>query len=314
MLYINVGGKKEMTEEVIVETKNLTKKYKNNVALNNINLKLEKGKVYGFIGKNGAGKTTFIRMITGLAFPSSGELLLFGNSNEKELQEARRKIGALVEGPSIYPFMSAKENLRAQQIQLGKEDELEIENLLDLVGLSDVGNKKSRNFSLGMKQRLGIAMSLIGDPEFLIWDEPINGLDPEGIKEIRNLIDYLNKKKGKTLLISSHILGELENTATDFIIIDKGSIIEEISKEELLNKRRNYIYIVTSDNITSINILKNKFPSIYIKKDRDYILIENFNDNIDDLSNLLSENQINIREMRREKESLEDYVFEKIRV
>ncbi|WP_394264436.1 ABC transporter ATP-binding protein [Anaerococcus octavius] len=301
-----------MTEEVIVETKNLTKKYKHNTALNNINLKLEKGKVYGFIGKNGAGKTTFIRMITGLAFPTSGELSLFGNSREKELQEARRKIGALVEGPSLYPFMSAKENLKAQQIQLGKEDEREIGELLDLVGLSGVGNKKARNFSLGMKQRLGIAMSLIGNPDFLIWDEPINGLDPEGIKEIRILIDDLNKK-GKTLLISSHILGELENTATDFIIIDKGNIIENISKDELLNKRREYIDIVTSDNSGAISILKNKFPNVSIYIEGDHLLIENFSENIDYLSTLLSENQINIREMRRERESLEDYVFAKIR-
>lgn len=301
-----------MTEEVIVETKKLTKKYKHNTALNNINLKLEKGKVYGFIGKNGAGKTTFIRMITGLAFPTSGELSLFGNSREKELQEARRKIGALVEGPSLYPFMSAKENLKAQQIQLGKEDEREIGELLDLVGLSGVGNKKARNFSLGMKQRLGIAMSLIGNPDFLIWDEPINGLDPEGIKEIRILIDDLNKK-GKTLLISSHILGELENTATDFIIIDKGNIIENISKDELLNKRREYIDIVTSDNSGAISILKNKFPNVSIYIEGDHLLIENFSENIDYLSTLLSENQINIREMRRERESLEDYVFAKIR-
>lgn len=301
-----------MTEEVIVETKKLTKKYKHNTALNNINLKLEKGKVYGFIGKNGAGKTTFIRMITGLAFPTSGELSLFGNSREKELQEARRKIGALVEGPSLYPFMSAKENLKAQQIQLGKEDEREIGELLDLVGLSGVGNKKARNFSLGMKQRLGIAMSLIGNPDFLIWDEPINGLDPEGIKEIRILIDDLNNK-GKTLLISSHILGELENTATDFIIIDKGNIIENISKDELLNKRREYIDIVTSDNSGAISILKNKFPNVSIYIEGDHLLIENFSENIDYLSTLLSENQINIREMRRERESLEDYVFAKIR-
>lgn len=301
-----------MTEEVIVETKNLTKKYKHNTALNNINLKLEKGKVYGFIGKNGAGKTTFIRMITGLAFPTSGELSLFGNSREKELQEARRKIGALVEGPSLYPFMSAKENLKTQQIQLGKEDEREIDELLELVGLSGVGNKKARNFSLGMKQRLGIAMSLIGNPDFLIWDEPINGLDPEGIKEIRILIDDLNKK-GKTLLISSHILGELENTATDFIIIDKGNIIENISKDELLNKRREYIDIVTSDNSGAISILKNKFPNVSIYIEGDHLLIENFSENIDYLSTLLFENQINIREMRRERESLEDYVFAKIR-
>lgn len=301
-----------MMEEAIIETKNLTKKYKHNTALNNINLKLEKGKVYGFIGKNGAGKTTFIRMITGLAFPTSGELSLFGNSREKELQEARRKIGALVEGPSLYPFMSAKENLKAQQIQLGKEDEREIGELLDLVGLSGVGNKKARNFSLGMKQRLGIAMSLIGNPDFLIWDEPINGLDPEGIKEIRILIDALNKK-GKTLLISSHILGELENTATDFIIIDKGNIIENISKDELLNKRREYIDIVTSDNSRTIRILKNKFPNVSIDIEGDHLLIENFSENIDYLSTLLFENQINIREMRRERESLEDYVFAKIR-
>lgn len=301
-----------MTEEVIVETKNLTKKYKHNTALNNINLKLEKGKVYGFIGKNGAGKTTFIRMITGLAFPTSGELSLFGNSREKELQEARRNIGALVEGPSLYPFMSAKENLKTQQIQLGKEDEREIDELLDLVGLSGVGNKKARNFSLGMKQRLGIAMSLIGNPDFLIWDEPINGLDPEGIKEIRILIDALNKK-GKTLLISSHILGELESTATDFIIIDKGKIIENISKDELLNKRREYIDIVTSDNSGAISILKNKFSNVSIDIEGDHLLIENFSENIDYLSTLLSENQINIREMRRERESLEDYVFAKIR-
>lgn len=301
-----------MMEEAIIETKNLTKKYKHNTALNNINLKLEKGKVYGFIGKNGAGKTTFIRMITGLAFPTSGELSLFGNSREKELQEARRKIGALVEGPSLYPFMSAKENLKAQQIQLGKEDEREIGELLDLVGLSGVGNKKARNFSLGMKQRLGIAMSLIGNPDFLIWDEPINGLDPEGIKEIRILIDALNKK-GKTLLISSHILGELESTATDFIIIDKGKIIENISKDELLNKRREYIDIVTSDNSGAISILKNKFSNVSIDIEGDHLLIENFSENIDYLSTLLSENQINIREMRRERESLEDYVFAKIR-
>ena len=301
-----------MMEEAIIETKNLTKKYKHNTALNNINLKLEKGKVYGFIGKNGAGKTTFIRMITGLAFPTSGELSLFGNSREKELQEARRKIGALVEGPSLYPFMSAKENLKAQQIQLGKEDEREIGELLDLVGLSGVGNKKARNFSLGMKQRLGIAMSLIGNPDFLIWDEPINGLDPEGIKEIRILIDALNKKS-KTLLISSHILGELESTATDFIIIDKGKIIENISKDELLNKRREYIDIVTSDNSGAISILKNKFSNVSIDIEGDHLLIENFSENIDYLSTLLSENQINIREMRRERESLEDYVFAKIR-
>lgn len=144
-----------MTSNIILEAKNLTKKYKHNKALNKINLKLEKGKVYGFIGKNGAGKTTFIRMITGLSFPTSGELLLFGKRGEKELQKSRKKIGSLVEGPTVYPFMTAGENLKAQQLGLGIEDESEIEKLLDLVGLSDALNKKARNYSLCMKQRLG---------------------------------------------------------------------------------------------------------------------------------------------------------------
>lgn len=300
-----------MTEEVLLETENLTKKYKNSTALNSINLKLHRGKVYGFIGKNGAGKTTFIRMITGLAFPTSGKLSLFGSSSKKDIQNSRRKIGALVEGPSLYPFMSAKENLKAQQIALGIDDDKNIEELLKLVGLSDVGDKKSHNFSLGMKQRLGIAMSLVGDPDFIIWDEPINGLDPEGIKDLRFLIEKLNKEKGKTLLISSHILGELENTATDFIIIDNGNIIEEISKDEFLNKRKNYVYIETSDNKSALDILKNKYPDVSIKMEKDYISLANFYD-VDFLATLLSQNQINIREMRREKESLEDYVFTKI--
>lgn len=301
-----------MTEEVILEARNLGKKYRQNAALHNINLKLYKGKVYGFIGKNGAGKTTFIRMITGLGFPTSGELFLFGKTGEDELQKARRNMGALVEGPSLYPFMTAKENLRTQQIQLGIEDECEIDELLELVGLNDVGNKKARHFSLGMKQRLGIAMSLVGNPDFLIWDEPINGLDPEGIREIRTLIDDLNKKEGKTLLISSHILGELENNATDFILIDSGNIVEEISKDELLNKRKDYVYIVTSNNSQALRIIKNEFPNIVIRTDEDHLLIENFND-VDALSVLLLENQINIRELRREKESLEDYVFTRVR-
>lgn len=301
-----------MTADIILETKSLTKKYKDNTAINNINLKLKEGKVYGFIGKNGAGKTTLIRMITGLAFPTSGKLLLFGKSSEKEHQKARRNIGALVEGPSLYPFMSASENLKAQQIQLGIDDDSEIDKLLDLVGLNGVGNKKARNFSLGMRQRLGIAMSLVGDPDFLIWDEPINGLDPEGIKEIRILIDDLNKKKGKTLLISSHILGELENTATDFIIINKGNIIEEISKEELSNKRKDYVYLTTSNNSLALEILKNEFPNVSIKLNADYICLEDFH-GVDSLSELFLKDKISIREIRREKESLEDYVFNVIR-
>lgn len=301
-----------MKDEILLEIKNLTKKYKNNTALDNVNLRILKGKVYGFVGKNGAGKTTLIRMITGLAFPSTGEIYIFGNKEQEDLQNARRKIGALVEGPTLYPFMTAKENLRSQQIQKGINDEHEIEEILKLVNLENTGKKKARNFSLGMKQRLGIGLSLVGNPDFLIWDEPINGLDPEGIKQIRELINHLNTNLNKTILISSHILEELENTVTDFILIDKGKIIETITKEELSKLKTESIYINTSDNEKTINIFKEKFPNIEINKENEFVCIKNFNDNIDLLSSLLADNKIQIREMKKERESLEDYVFERI--
>lgn len=301
-----------MKDEILIEIKNLTKKYKNSTALDNVNLRILKGKVYGFVGKNGAGKTTLIRMITGLAFPSTGEIYIFGNKEQEDLQNARRKIGALVEGPTLYPFMTAKENLRSQQIQKGINDEHEIEEILKLVNLENTGKKKARNFSLGMKQRLGIGLSLVGNPDFLIWDEPINGLDPEGIKQIRELINHLNTNLNKTILISSHILEELENTVTDFILIDKGKIIETITKEELSKLKTESIYINTSDNEKTINIFKEKFPNIEINKENEFVCIKNFNDNIDLLSSLLADNKIQIREMKKERESLEDYVFERI--
>ena len=301
-----------MKDEVLIEIKNLTKKYKNSTALDNVNLRILKGKVYGFVGKNGAGKTTLIRMFTGLAFPSTGEIYIFGNKEQEDLQNARRKIGALVEGPTLYPFMTAKENLRSQQIQKGINDEHEIEEILKLVNLENTGKKKARNFSLGMKQRLGIGLSLVGNPDFLIWDEPINGLDPEGIKQIRELINHLNTNLNKTILISSHILEELENTVTDFILIDKGKIIETITKEELSKLKTESIYINTSDNEKTINIFKEKFPNIEINKENEFVCIKNFNDNIDLLSSLLADNKIQIREMKKERESLEDYVFERI--
>lgn len=208
--------------------------------------------------------------------------------------------------------MTAKENLRSQQIQKGINDENEIEEILKLVNLENTGKKKTRNFSLGMKQRLGIGLSLVGNPDLLIWDEPINGLDPEGIKQIRELINHLNKDLNKTILISSHILEELENTVTDFILIDNGKIIETITKKELSKHKTEYIYIKTSDNEKTINIFKGKFPNIEINKENEFVCIRNFNDNIDLLSSLLADNKIQIREMKKERESLEDYVFERI--
>ena len=218
---------------VILEAHDLTKEYRHTVALDHIDLKIEKGKIYGFIGQNGAGKTTFLRLVTGLAFPTSGTLSLWGKTVEKELQEQRKRIGCMIETPALFPTMTAYQNMEIQRIQRGIPDKAVIQKTLDMVGLKDTGKKAVRNFSLGMRQRLGIAIALLNTPEFLILDEPINGLDPAGIVEIRNLLKSLNKEYGMTILVSSHILEELYQTASEFILIDKGKIIEEISDREL---------------------------------------------------------------------------------
>lgn len=204
---------------VILEAHDLTKEYRHTVALDHIDLKIEKGKIYGFIGQNGAGKTTFLRLVTGLAFPTSGTLSLWGKTVEKELQEQRKRIGCMIETPALFPTMTAYQNMEIQRIQRGIPDKAVIQKTLDMVGLKDTGKKAVRNFSLGMRQRLGIAIALLNTPEFLILDEPINGLDPAGIVEIRNLLKSLNKEYGMTILVSSHILEELYQTASEFMIL-----------------------------------------------------------------------------------------------
>lgn len=226
---------------VILEAHDLTKEYRHTVALDHIDLKIEKGKIYGFIGQNGAGKTTFLRLVTGLAFPTSGTLSLWGKTVEKELQEQRKRIGCMIETPALFPTMTAYQNMEIQRIQRGIPDKAVIQKTLDMVGLKDTGKKAVRNFSLGMRQRLGIAIALLNTPEFLILDEPINGLDPAGIVEIRNLLKSLNKEYGMTILVSSHILEELYQTASEFILIDKGKIIEEISDRELNDRCKRHI-------------------------------------------------------------------------
>lgn len=206
---------------IILEAHDLTKEYRHTVALDHIDLQIEKGKIYGFIGQNGAGKTTFLRLVTGLAFPTSGTLALWGKSSAKDLQEQRKRIGCMIETPALFPSMTAYQNMEIQRIQRGIPDKAVIEKTLSMVGLKDTGKKSVRNFSLGMRQRLGIAIALLNTPEFLILDEPINGLDPAGIVEVRNLLKSLNKEYGMTILVSSHILEELYQTATEFILIDK---------------------------------------------------------------------------------------------
>ena len=220
--------------EYILSTTNLTKQYRRFKALDGLSMHVPKGAIYGFVGKNGAGKTTLIRLLCGLQTHTSGEYSLYGiDSRDKEINEARRQMGAVVESPAIYADMTAEENLKMQYQLLGLSSYEDIPELLKMVGLENTGKKKTKHFSLGMKQRLGIAIALAGNPDFLVLDEPINGLDPQGIIEIRELILKLNREHHITVLISSHILDELSRLATHYGFIDAGRIVKEMSAEEL---------------------------------------------------------------------------------
>lgn len=241
----------------VLTTSALTKKYKRHTAVDGVCMNINRGDIYGFVGENGSGKTTVIRLITGLIAPTSGDFSLFSVSNKsKDIGRARSKVGAIVETPSIYLNMSAIENLKMQSIILGIKDPAKIYMALKEVGLEALYNdkKKAANFSLGMRQRLGIAMALIGDPEFIILDEPMNGLDPAGIVEIRELILKLNRERKITFLISSHILTELSLVATKYGIISKGKLIKEITAEELRSECTKSVIVVTDnpDKLTEI--------------------------------------------------------------
>ena len=220
--------------EYVLTTEALTKRYKHFSALNGLSLHVPKGAIYGLVGQNGAGKTTLIRLICGLQKPTEGHYTLYGaDSGGKEITKVRRRMGAVVETPSIYLDLTAEENLKEQYQILGRRDYEGIGPLLELVGLGDTGKKKARDFSLGMRQRLGIAVAMAGEPDFLVLDEPINGLDPRGIIEIRELILKLNRERGITVLISSHILDELSKLATHYGFVDRGRMVREIAAEEI---------------------------------------------------------------------------------
>lgn len=233
--------------EYILKSNHLTKVYKTDYALNRVNMSIKKGAIYGFIGQNGAGKSTLIRIVSGLAFPTDGSIELFGKRDEQELSEARKRIGSIIESPSLYPNMTARENLETHRLLRGIPGKSCIGKTLTLVGLQDTGRKKAKNFSLGMKQRLGLAIALLGDPEFLILDEPTNGLDPMGVVEMRELLKKLNRENGITILISSHILSELHLLATHFGIIHKGELLEQLSANELNEKCQHYLHIKVDD-------------------------------------------------------------------
>jgi len=249
--------------EYVLQTFGLFKKYKKHFAVNDADMTICRGDIYGFVGENGSGKTTIIRLITGLIFPHAGRFELFGISHDsKDIQLARRKVGAVVESPSIYQNMSAYDNLKMQCMILGIPVDQKIEQTLDVVGLSYLLKEKKHvsNFSLGMRQRLGIAMALLGDPEFLILDEPMNGLDPAGIVEIRELILKLNRERNITFLISSHILSELSLVATKYGIISKGHIIKEVTAAQLQAELTRTTDITVDQPETLIKLLADLLP------------------------------------------------------
>ena len=240
--------------ELLLQTRNLTKQYGRHRAVDDVNMHIKKGAIYGFIGRNGAGKTTCLKMISGLSTPSYGEIEMFGYKG-KGLQKVRSRVGCLIEAPGLYGNMSAYDNLNIKCKLTGIKKKGYIEELLKTVGLDTVGEKKTKHYSLGMKQRLGIALALVGEPDLLILDEPINGLDPQGIVEVRETIQKLAKERGMTICISSHILEELSKIATDYGIIHNGCLVQELTREELMKKCSERIELTLDNPKQAIPVL-----------------------------------------------------------
>mgnify|MGYP000873106344 CR=1 FL=1 len=294
--------------ESVLRTHNLTKVYKNTTVVNNVSLSIERGQIYGLVGVNGAGKTSLIRMITSQAFKNSGEIELFGKISERELNEMRKRTGAIVETPSFYPFFTAKENLEYYRIQRGIKDKECVDQVLREVNLQDTGKKKFKDFSLGMKQRLGLALALMNNPEFLILDEPINGLDPIGIIEFRDLLLKLNKEKKITILISSHILSELQSLATHYGFIHKGKLIKEISAQELTDLCSEFIELKVNDIAKAEMVLQKELNcNKYDLLPGNIIKVYDFLSDPEELSKVMMKNNIIISLMSVKRGNLEEY-------
>lgn len=294
--------------DVILRINDLSKTYGPKKVLDGVSFKVERGKIYGFIGENGAGKTTAIRAITGLSPIENGTIELFGKSDSKGLAEARRKMGCLVESPILDMRKTAKENLMLQELLYGNKDASKADKILNRVGLGDVKNKKVGNFSLGMKQRLGIALALINDPELLILDEPVNGLDPMGMVDVRELLVSLCRDDGITIVISSHILAELYQLATDYIIISHGHIISTLSKDELDKLCTTHIVMETEHNDEAMSILTSNGIAT-MNSDEGSISIYG-NVETKEVARLMYDHQILVTQLTKHERTLEEYYIE----
>lgn len=294
--------------ESMIVLSDVCKRYHKQKVLKHINMTVNKGDIYGLVGKNGAGKTTIIKILFGLANPTSGEFTICGIQNkDTKIQSARERMSGIIEQPAFYPYMNAYDNLKIHAILCGVRDWQKIDGVLKSVGLEDVGKKKVRNFSLGMKQRLGIARALLTDANFIVLDEPTNGLDPEGIIDLRNLIKQLNVEYGITFLICSHYISELEHIITKIGIMDEGKLIKEKAIEEI----RNDFFCTTHIKIDKLNLgmelLKRQGKHVVLQ-DGELVLYED-NININDLFALLTQYKIEIYDICKETETLEQYVL-----
>ena len=297
--------------EYVLTTQNLSKSYSKFQALDHFTMHVPKGAIYGFVGKNGAGKTTLIRLVCGLQSPTAGSYSIYGiDDKDKRISKSRRRMGAVVETPAIYMDMTAAENLKQQYLLLGMPSYEGIDDLLALVGLENTGKKKARNFSLGMKQRLGIAIALAGDPDFLVLDEPVNGLDPQGIIEIRELILKLNRERGITVLISSHILDELSRLATHYGFIDKGRMVKEMSAAELEAACRKCMRVEVSHTAALSRVLDEMGVEYKILSDTTADIYAKLN--ISELTHALDGVDCELIALTERDESLESFFIELI--
>lgn len=293
--------------EIVLKTKNLTKRYNSFTALENVNMTVHQGDIYGLIGRNGAGKTTIMKIVTGLTEQSDGEFEIFSRKG-KDAEQEKKRIGCLIENPAFFGGMTAYQNLKYYALQKGITDEKQIDEALALVNLTNVKNKKFKKFSLGMKQRLGIAFAVLDSPDLIILDEPINGLDPIGISELRDMFTKLNKERGITFIISSHILSELYMVANHFMFIDKGKVLRDITKEELDLECMRCIAVKTNDMKSAAAVIEQKLGiSDYKVIDSNELRIYDKNIKPDSLNKLLIQNDVSVSAVFETGISLEDY-------
>lgn len=298
--------------EYVIETQNLTKKYQTATVVDQLNLHVPRGKIYGLLGRNGAGKTTIMKMMLQLVRPTEGNILMFGNSYQEQKYNTYQRIGSMIETPGFYMNLTGQENLEILARFRTKISKDAVKNALAIVGLDQEKKKPFSDYSLGMKQRLGIAAAIMHEPELLILDEPINGLDPIGISEIRQFLCELSRTKGTTIFISSHVLSEIEQIADMIGVINKGKLVEEINMNELHKKKRKYVIFTVSDSEKASLLLKKQCGIVDCETEDNMIKIYDHNLNVGDFNKILVENQLLVTGINTCEENLEDYFSELI--